>query len=211
METLKEVISTLKIIGISLAGITFIIFMIKIAIEPEYKAKYLKLIKHLLMSVIFITISLSLVEIPKHYYGSTVEIVGEERSATTIAELKDKDCQGRETININGKWYVVTDTGWTLYNYCGQTNSLAMSHAYQLNIYSTVALRNVDVLRSFSECQGTFKGYFADIVYYRDQDGMIFSRDTTYQQYQALKTSQSNVGVIYEGGGEGSLGGSSGR
>lgn len=33
------------------------------------------------------------------------------------------------------------------YDYYGQTNSLAMSHAYQLNIYSTVALKNVDVLR----------------------------------------------------------------
>ena len=40
MGTLKEIIDTLKIIGISVAGITFVIFMIKIATEPEMKAKY---------------------------------------------------------------------------------------------------------------------------------------------------------------------------
>lgn len=46
METLKEIIDILKIIGISIAGITFIVFMIKIAIEPEEKQKYFKLTKH---------------------------------------------------------------------------------------------------------------------------------------------------------------------
>ena len=43
METLKEIINILKIIGVSMAGITFVIFMIKIATEPEMKSKYLKL------------------------------------------------------------------------------------------------------------------------------------------------------------------------
>ena len=47
MATLKEIISALKIIGISMAGATFVVLMIKIAIEPEYKARYLKLTKHL--------------------------------------------------------------------------------------------------------------------------------------------------------------------
>lgn len=41
-------------------------------------------------------------------------------------------------------------------------------------------------------------------------DGMIFSRDTTYPQYQALKASQGNGGIMYEGG-EDSFGGGSGR
>ena len=59
METLKEIVNYLKIIGISIAGIGFIILMIKIAVEPEMKAKYLKLIKHLLIATVFITISLS--------------------------------------------------------------------------------------------------------------------------------------------------------
>ena len=194
MEMLKGIIGVLRIISISIAGIAFVILMIKIAVEPEYKARYIKYTKHLLIATVLITVSLSLVEIPKHYYGSTIEIVDNIESKTTIAELKDKDCQGRETINVGGKWYVVTDTGWTLYNYYGQTNSLAMSHAYQLNIYSTVELKNVDVLRLFSECQGTFKGYFANIDYYRDQDGFIFPATYNYSQYENAKNDSQNGG-----------------
>ena len=191
METLKELINILKIIGISVAGITFIIFMIKIAIEPEMKSKYLKLTKHLLIATVLITVSLSLVEIPKHYYGSTISIVDNKESQTTIAELKDKDCQDRECVNIDGKWYVVTDTDKTLYNYYGMTDSvLPMSSGYKLNVYSTVALKNVDVLRLFSKCQGTFKGYFADIEYYRDEDGFIFSAEYNYSQYEDAKNNR---------------------
>ena len=191
METLKELINILKIIGISVAGITFIIFMIKIATEPEMKSKYLKLTKHLLIATVLITVSLSLVEIPKHYYGSTITIVDNKESQTTIAELKDKDCQDRECVNIDGKWYVVTDTNKTLYNYYGMVDSvLPMSSGYKLNVYSTVALKNVDVLRLFSKCQGTFKGYFADIEYYRDEDGFIFSAEYNYSQYEDAKNSR---------------------
>lgn len=191
METLKELVNILKIIGISVAGITFIIFMVKIAIEPEMKSKYLKLTKHLLIATVLITVSLSLVEIPKHYYGSTISIVDNKESQTTIAELKDKDCQDRECVNIDGKWYVVTDTNKTLYNYYGMTDSvLPMSSGYKLNVYSTVALEDVDVLRLFSKCQGTFKGYFADIEYYRDSDGFIFSAEYNYSQYEDAKNNR---------------------
>lgn len=202
MGTLKEIIDTLKIIGISVAGIRFVVFMIKIATEPEMKAKYLKLTKHLLMATILITVSLSLVEIPKYYYGSKIAIVDNEQSATTIEELKDKDCQGRETVNVDGKWYVVTDNNWTLYNYYGLKDSISpMSKSYALNIYSTVALENVDVLRLFSESQGTFKGYFAEIEYYRDKDGFIFPATYNYSQYENAKTSSGF------GGGGASAGG----
>lgn len=209
METLKEIINILKIIGISLAGVAFIMLMIKTATDPEYKSKYLKLTKHLLMATILITVSVSLVEIPKYYYGDQVSIIDNKQSKTTIAELKDKDCQGRETINIDGKWYVVTDTGKKL---GALTDGDSLDNVSTIGFYDTgKVVENVSFLRLFSECQGTFKGYFADIIYYRDQDGMIFSRDTTYPQYQALKASQGNGGVMYEGGGEGSFGGGSGR
>ncbi len=208
METLKKIINALKIIGISLAGVAFIMLMIKTATDPECKSKYLKLTKHLLMATILITVSVSLVEIPKHYYGSQVAIVDNEKSATTIAELKDKDCQGRETINIDGKWYVVTDTGMKI---GGLTDNDSLDNVTTVGFYDIgKVVENVSFLRLFSECQGTFKGYFADIIYYRDQDGMIFSRDTTYPQYQALKASKGNGGVMYEGGGEGSFGGGGG-
>lgn len=183
--------------------------MIKIATDPEYKSKYLKLTKHLLMATILITISVSLVEIPKYYYGDQVSIIENKQSQATIAELKDKDCQGRETINIDGKWYVVTDTGKKL---GALTDGDTLDNVSTVGFYDTgKVVENVSFLRLFSECQGTFKGYFADIIYYRDQDGMIFSRDTTYPQYQALKSSQGNGGVMYEEGGEGSFGGGSGR
>lgn len=199
METLKEIINTLKVIGISMAGITFVVFMIKIATEPEMKSKYLKLTKHLLVATILITVSLSLVEIPKHYYGSSVSIVDNKETGATIAELKDKDCQGRETINIDGKWYVVTDTGMKL---GALTEGDSLDNVTTMGLYDTAkVVENVSFLRLFSECQGTFKGYFADIIYYRDQDGLIFPRDYTYSQYKSFKASQGDGGVMNNTGG----------
>lgn len=202
METLKEIINILKIIGISMAGITFVIFMIKIATEPEMKSKYLKLTKHLLSATILITVSLSLVEIPKHYYGSVVSIVDNEEAETTIAELKDQDCQGRECVNIDGKWYVVTDTGWNIEALSEDTVMVKKyktpsGYEYTLGKYE---IDNVSVLRLFSECQGTFKGFFADIAYYRDSEGTIFPATSTYSEYQNLKNTEI-------GGGDGSAGG----
>jgi VCBS repeat-containing protein len=199
METLKEIVNTLKIIGISMAGITFVVFMIKIATEPDMKSKYLKLTKHLLMATILITVSLSLVEIPKHYYGDVVSIVDNKETQATIAELKDKDCQGRETINIDGKWYVVTDTGMKL---GALTEGDSLDNVTTMGLYDTTkVVENVSFLRLFSESQGTFKGYFADVIYYRDQDGLIFPRDYTYSQYQSLKASQGDGGVMNNTGG----------
>lgn len=189
METLKEIVNILKIIGISIAGVTFIVFMIKIAIEPEAKSKYLKLTKHLLMATIFITVSLSLVEIPKNYYGSSVSIVDNVQSETTIAELKDKDCQNRECVNVDGRWYVVTDTGWNIESLTNdgvfvKKYKTLQGYEYSLGQYE---IDNVSVLRLFSECQGTFKGYFADISYYRDSDGFIFPATWSYTEYENVK------------------------
>ena len=108
-----------------------------------------------------------------------------------------------------GYYYRITDTGKKL---GALTDGDTLDNVSTIGFYDTgKVVENVSFLRLFSECQGTFKGYFADIIYYRDQDGMIFSRDTTYPQYQALKASQGNGGVMYEGGGEGSFGGGSGR
>ena len=198
METLKSIISSLKILGISIAVITFIVLMIKIAIEPEMKAKYIKLTKHLLIATVLITVSLSIAEIPQHYYGSKIEIIDNIESEMTIAELKDKDCQGRETINIDGKWYVVTDSNKTI---GALTENDSLDNVSTFGIYSTgKVVENVSFLRLFSECQGTFKGYFADIKYYRDQDGFIFSKDCTYSQYKTLKKEFNPFG---EGGGYG--------
>lgn len=186
METLSDIINKLKIIGISIAGVTFIILMIKIAIEPEMKAKCIKLTKHLLIATVLITISLTLVDIPKNYYGDKIVIVDEEETKSTVEELKDKDCQGRETVNIDGKWYVVTDSGKKI---AGLTDNDSLDDVSIVGVYSEgKVVENVSFLRLFSESQGTFKGFFADIKYYRDSDGFIFSRDCTYPEYQKLKS-----------------------
>ena len=37
MDTLNNIINSLKIIGISIAGIAFVVLMVKIAVEPEVK------------------------------------------------------------------------------------------------------------------------------------------------------------------------------
>lgn len=212
MDTLSNIISSLKAIGISIAGISFIILMIKIAVEPEMKAKYLKLTKHLLIATILVSVSLSLVNIPKAYYGDKVAIVDEKETKSTVGELKDKDCQGRETLNINGKWYVVTDWGKKI---AGINDNDSLDDVSFVGIYSEgKVVNNVCFLRLFSESQGTFKGYFADVKYYRDSDGFIFSRDCTYPEYQRLKneynekkkqeenTKENNEGGSNENGGQ---------
>ena len=92
------------------------------------------------------------------------------------------------------------------------TDNDSLDNVTSFGLYSTgKVVENVSFLRLFSESQGTFKGYFADIKYYRDSDGMIFPRDTTYPQYQKLKASKGNGGVMYEGGGNGASGGGGGR
>ena len=176
-------------LGITIAGITFVVLMIKIGTDPDNKAKYLKLTKHVLIATVLITLSLSLVEIPKYYFGSTVEITDGQVADMTIGKIEDKDCQGRETVNIDGKRYVVTDTNVKL---------SALSDDYPfIQVYKTLGgvemnmgkykLENCCILRLFSECQGTFKGFFADIQYYRDSEGIIFPATSTYSQYQAIK------------------------
>ena len=198
METLQSIVSSLKILGISIAGITFIILMIKIAIEPEMKVRYIKLTKHLLIATVLITVSLSIADIPKYYYGSTIEIVDDKETETTVAELKDKDCQGRETLNIDGKWYVVTDSNKKI---GALTENDSLDDVSFFGFYdSGKVVNNVSFLKLFSECQGTFKGFFADIKYYRDSDGFIFSKNCTYRQYKALKTESNAFGGGAAGG-----------
>lgn len=188
METLKGIVNILKIVGISIAGISFIAIMIKIATEPEMKSKYLKITKHLLIATILITVSLSVVEIPKKYYGSKIEIVDDGTANATIADLKDADCQGRETVNVNGRWYVVTDSGKKL---GALTEGDSLDDVSVVGFYDTgKVVENVSFLRRFSECQDFWKGYFSETVYYRDADGLIFSRDSTYSDYLRLKEKQ---------------------
>lgn len=159
--------------------------MIKMGIDPDNKAKYIKLTKHVIIATVLITISLSLVEIPKHYFGSTVEITDGQISELTIGKIEDADCQGRETINIDGKRYVVTDINVKL-------SALKDNQAF-IKVISTTnelkerQLENCSILRAFSECQGAFKGYFAEIKFYRDADGMIFPITTTYLEYTQMK------------------------
>ena len=176
-------------IGITIAGITFVVLMIKVGTDPDNKAKYLKLTKHILIATVLITLSLSLVEIPKYYFGSTVEITDGQVADMTIGKIEDKDCQGRETVNIDGKRYVVTDRNVKLSAISDDypflpVNKTAGGVELDAGKYK---LENCCILRLFSECQGTFKGFFSDMKYYRDSAGTIFPVTSTYSQYQAIK------------------------
>ncbi len=170
-------------LGIAIAGVTFIILMIKVGTDPDNKAKYLKLAKHVIIATILITLSLTLVEIPKYYFGSTVEITDGQLADMTIDKIEDKDCQGREVVTINGKRYVVTDTNKKI---AALTDDEALHDAFGL--YSTAkVVENVSYLRPFGDCQDFWKGYYADIEYYRDADGFIFPSSYTYPQYVNYK------------------------
>lgn len=176
-------------LGITIAGITFVILIIKMSIDPDSKAKYLKLTKHVLIATILITLSLSLIEIPKYYFGSTVEITDGQITDMTIGKIEDKDCQGRETVNIDGKIYVVTDTNIKL-RAISENEILLESTSTQFGVEIGVGdciIENCSKLKLFSECQGTFKGFFADTKYYRDSEGTIFPVGTTYRTYIQIK------------------------
>ncbi len=171
--------------GILIAGVTFVILIIKMGVDPDNKAKYIKLTKHVIIATVLITLSLSLVELPKYYFGNTVEITDGQVSSMTIGKIEDADCQGREVVNIDGKRYVVTDINVKL-------SALKDNFAFVKVVSTTDELKerqleNCSMLRAFSECQGAFKGCFAPIKYYRDSDGMIFPITTTYLEYKQMK------------------------
>lgn len=160
-----------------------IILLIKMSIEPDNKAKYIKLIKNTVIASILITLSLTLLQIPKDFFGEAVGIADEGTADVTFAKIEDKDCQGRETVNIDGKRYVVTDTGKKI---AALTDDEPLHEAFGL--YSTgKVVENVSYLRPFNDCQGFWKGYYAEIEYYRDSDGFIFPSSFTYPEYTAYK------------------------
>lgn len=161
----------------------FIILMIKTATDVDNKAKYLKLTKHLIIATVLITLSLTLVEIPKYYFGSTVEITDGQSSNMTFGKIEDKDCQGREVVNIDGRRYVVTDTNKKIVS---MSDSEPLSEAYGINIGGNM-VENISYLRPFGDCQGFWKGFYAKVEYYRDSEGCIFASNSTYAEYQAIK------------------------
>ena len=198
IETLKSIITVIRNVGISIAGITFIVLMIKMTTDQDNKAKYIKLTKHLFIATILIFLSLSIIEIPKGYFGSSVEMTGGEIEEMTIGKIEDKDCQDREVVNIDGKRYVVTDTNVKLYA-VNEESYFMQSFESTSGIetaFGNHILENCCILKLFSECQGTFKGFFANNKYFRDSDGFIFSVETTYEEYAKRK----NAGYTGMGG-----------
>lgn len=153
--------------------------------EPDNKARYIKLIKNTVIASILITLSLTLLQIPKDFFGEAVGIADEGTGDITFAKIEDKDCQNREVVNIDGRRYVVTDTGEKL---GALTETSKLSVVTNFGVYTEAyTINNVSFLRPFSDCQGFWKGYFADISYYRDADGHIFSTEYSYQEYKASK------------------------
>ena len=157
--------------------------MIKIAVDPDNKVKYIKLTKNTLIASILITTALTLLEIPKSYFGTQIGITDDVISEVTFSKIEDRDCKNREVVNIDGKRYVVTDTNKKI---AALTDKEPLHEAFGL--YSTGKIvENVSYLRLFNECQGFWKGYYADVKFYRDSDGMIFPSDYTYKQYKERK------------------------
>lgn len=157
------------------------------SVEPDNKMKYIKLAKNTVIASILITLSLSLLEIPKSYFGTPVGIADEGASDITFAKIEDKDCQNREIVNIDGKRYVITDSNKTI---ASLTDNEELHEAFGL--YSSAkVIENVSYLRLFNDCQGFWKGYYADIAYYRDSDGFIFPANFTYQDYINHKENNS--------------------
>ena len=110
-------------------------------------------------------------------------------ASMTIDKIEDKDCQGREVVNINGKRYVVTDTNKKI---AALTDSESLHNAFGL--YSTgKVVENVSFLRPFNDCQGFWKGYYAKIEYYRDADGFIFPSTSTYPEYTEYKKNGNSI------------------
>ena len=89
--------------GITIGGITFLIFMIKMGTDPDNKARYIKLAKNTIIASVLITLSLSLLQIPKDYFGNAIGVADEGTGDVTFAKIEDKDCQNREVVNINGQ------------------------------------------------------------------------------------------------------------
>lgn len=174
--------------GITIGGITFLIFVIKMGVDPDNKAKYSKLAKNTVVASILITLSLTLLQIPKDYFGETVGIADDGISDVTFAKIEDKDCQNREVVNIDGKRYVITDKNKKI---AALTDNDSLHEAFGLYSSGKV-VEDVCYLRLFNDCQGFWKGYYADIAYYRDSDGFIFPSSFTYSQYVNYKEQGNN-------------------
>lgn len=153
------------------------------ATEPDRKEKYIKLIKNTIVASILITLALTFLQIPKDFFGDVIGVADEGNAEITFEKIEDKDCQNREVVNIDGKRYVVTDTGKKI---AALTDDEELHEAFGLYSEGKV-IENVSFLRPFSECQGFWKGYYANIEYYRDEDGFIFPSSFTYPQYIAYK------------------------
>ena len=61
--------------------------LIKMSVEPDNKMKYIKLAKNTVIASILITLSLSLLEIPKSYFGTPTGIADDETSDITFAKI----------------------------------------------------------------------------------------------------------------------------
>lgn len=178
LETLQEIIEVLRNIGIVIAGATFIVLVLKMVIDPENRQKYIKLNKNLIIATVLVTLALSLTQIPKGYFGDTVKITDDVLADMTFEKIVDKDVQGREVLEVNGQWYVVTDTDKSVIGMHGYTDMITTVIVVNLQQdgkldKTDIMGSGVDYLRLFSKCQGTFKGYFATIEYLRLQNDEI--------------------------------------
>lgn len=139
-------------VGITIGGVTFLIFMIKMGVDPDNKARYIKLAKNTVIASVLITLSLTLLQIPKDYFGNAIGVADEGTGDVTFAKIEDKDCQNRETINIDGKRYVVTDTNKKI---AALTDSESLHEAFGF-IYKSKDIFNILCNWKCSDCSSIF-------------------------------------------------------
>lgn len=173
METLKTIILDLQILSVSFCALIMIISGITIMINSKDESiikKHKSRIIHALIFMVLVIVIFPIKDLVIIYFGDDVGVGEIEAVDPVFAKVTDKDCQDRETIRLDGKYYVVTDTD----KYSSQIDSwnanygtLLESYLFQSGQVSSMTGNKFDFIRPFDDCQGWFKGFYADVVYVR--------------------------------------------
>lgn len=173
METLKTIISDLQILSISFCALVMAISGITIMINSKDESiikKHKSRIIHALVFMVLVIVIFQVKDLIVTYFGNDVGVGEIEAVDPVFAKITDKDCQGRETIRLDGKYYVVTDTDKYLSqidNWNWNYGTLLESYLFQAKEISDMTGSKFDFIRPFDDCQGFTKGFYADVVYIR--------------------------------------------
>jgi len=108
----------MQILTATFCGLIFVVSIISIILNPTDESVLKKYKKRMINAGVFMVLVLMIFPIKDtitNYFGTDVGIGNIEAVNATFADVKDKDCQGRETVVIDGKLYVVTDKDKYIY------------------------------------------------------------------------------------------------